>query len=136
MRLPGQDWRAILLTTGSIGAAIFELALAPMFVVYSVMRGPRSAFGSGTDPVEGVLLAGAALAISLVCLATAHQGIQGLRGRASAPLSIRRIRGWELAVAVLIWVGSSVAAQSLVDRDPWKWMTPLFHVLAILVPIY
>jgi hypothetical protein len=96
----------------------------------------RSSTFSSTDMLQAVILAGAVTMIGSLSLPAAYYSIQRLRERPIPRFSPKQLAIGQGLVLFLLWIGSSLAAQFLAVRNPWKWVVPLFHWLAIGTPVY
>ncbi len=134
---PGRDWRPIVLAVVGGGGGLLALASAAAMLVLGVVLPLRSGIEAPTDKALQVLVLASAIAlIGGLLLPACYYSTQYLRGREIPVSSLRRLKVWQGAFLLPLWIGASLTAQSLAEKGILRWLTPAFYLLAIGIPFY
>lgn len=133
----GRDWRTMLLGISSIGVALSAFAFAALIIIYTAF-GLLQKDTPQNDPslLEDVVIASGIVFIGAVFLPSVYYFFQRLRGKAIPEETPKLLKIWQGFLLVLLWAGTALLAQLLVDNAIFKWFTPPLYLLAIGTPVY
>lgn len=135
--MPGVNGRGWLLAAGSAGSALLALAAAAALLVYAALAStPRAVPPQAPGPFQAIVLAAALTLVGALCTLAAFHSIRALSGRGGSGTRPKPLLIWQGAILILFWIGAALAAQSLVNREAWKWLSTLFYLLAVGLPVY
>jgi RsiW-degrading membrane proteinase PrsW (M82 family) len=133
----GRDWRTILLAVGCVAGAFLAVVLAASMAFYAALSpAGHSMAREGTSPLDVLIPATAILFLGALAIPAAYYSIIYLTGGASPAAVLPRLRLWQGVVLLLLWIGCALLAGFLVDKDPWRWLTPVLYLVAIGIPVY
>ncbi len=133
----GRDWRTILLAVGCVAGAFAAVLLAASMTFYSALAPVGFSFGqTASSPLDVLIPATAICFMGALALPAAYYSIHFLAGGSSRVSMPARLRIWQGVVLFLLWIGSAWLAGFLVDKNPWRWLTPGLYLLAVGIPVY
>ena len=137
MRYHGRDWRTILLGISSLGGALSAFTFAALIFVFAAFGLLRKDYPQN-DPItlQDVVIASGIVFIGAVFLPAVYYSIQRLRGKEIPEAAPKLLKIWQGFLLLLLWAGSALLAQRLVDNDILKWFTPPLYLLAIGTPVF
>ena len=133
----GRDWRSILLGLASLASALFAFVVAGLMILYSVFEPVHTDLSQTVSTtLQAVVIASGMMLSGAVFLPAAYYSLQRLRGVDIPKATPKILKLWQGVLLLLLWSGSAVLAQLLVDNDILKWVTPPLYLLAIGTPVY
>jgi RsiW-degrading membrane proteinase PrsW (M82 family) len=127
----------MLLAIGCGAGGLLALAVAASTLLYAAFN--RWLEQPEPQPREVLTLFVVASSLTLICavlLMTSFRAWQFLRGLSDPTIATPALRLRDLCILLVIWVASSVLAQTVVPLDSWRWAAPLLHLAAIGAPVY
>jgi RsiW-degrading membrane proteinase PrsW (M82 family) len=111
--------------------------LAVSMALYAALsQSGLAAAGEGATLLDVLVPATAIFFLGALGIPAAFYSISYLAGGASPVAAPPQLRVWEGAILLLLWIGCALLAGFLVDKDPWRWLTPALYLVAIAIPVY
>ncbi len=133
----GRDWRTILLAVGCAAGTVLAMTLSASMGFYAALTPGSISLGqAGTTALDVLVPASAILFMGALAIPAAYYSISYLAGAADPTSLPPRLRVWEGIVLFVLWITSGLLAGYLVDKEPWKWLTPGLYLAAIGIPVY
>lgn len=133
---PGRDWRTVLLAVGSIASALLAMVLVASIGIYTTLPAAESSLARATSPLDALIAATAFLFMGAMAIPAGYHSISYLIGQKRQVVQPTMLSVWQCLVLLALWLGAAFAAGLLVDKSPWKWLTPLPYLMAIGIPVY
>jgi hypothetical protein len=136
MQTRNPDWRTIVLTVMSSLSAIAVLGFAVLTTLMAFFQPAFSAVYDNTKPFESILLACTLMLVSAAFIPTIYFNVQRLTGKDIPAPASKAITPWLFISLIAAWVASSFLAQILYNNDSVKWISPIFYLLATILPAW
>lgn len=126
-----------MLATGSTGAALLAFTVGATMVVYALVSGSGPGVTiEAPEVIQAFVVGGAVVMIGALSLPAAYYSLRRLRASEIAAYSPKPLGLWLGLGISAIWISSLLAAQFLAQQQPWKWLAPGYHFLAIAAPVF
>jgi uncharacterized membrane protein YidH (DUF202 family) len=129
----GYEWRSILLLIFNLVGAFFALSVAAILLGMFILN-DRTLSVPAT--LTNILGATTLTAIGLLLLPAGVLSWQRLNGRKFETFRLPSLPAWSWAAIPLLWLLVMVLATLLYEAPFAVWYIPIFHFLAVAIPIY